>query len=245
MRKRWGSTLSLVLFIILIVSIEHSAHAQSAGSTTISLGWAHISPVSSSDPLTITSIGGQPANMTQPGTGSVALSSDTVGMLLEHYFTDHIGVATLAGFPVYLNLEGTGTFAKYGVIGKGRPWAPQVILTYHLFSAESKFRPFAGVGVSYTWFTNAHVTNTAFITQSFGPGGSASASASSSWNPVFAAGANYRFSKHWMAGFSLLYIPASTNLTLTGRTATGTEIVSKTTVRLRPIITFVNASYVF
>ncbi|WP_408510185.1 OmpW/AlkL family protein [Paraburkholderia sediminicola] len=220
-------------------------YAQSAGNTVASFGWVHISPISSSDPLTVTSIAGHPVNEPKEGTGADATNADTVGVGLEHYFTDNIGVSMLGGYPTYMNLKGSGTLASYGVLGKGRPWSPQLIFNYHFMSADSKFRPFAGIGVAYTWYTNAKITNQSFVTSLVGPGGSASAKASSSWDPVFQVGANYRFAQHWTAGVTVMYIPTSTNLTLTARTATGTEIVANTKVRVRPIITFLNVAYIF
>ncbi|PCE27997.1 hypothetical protein BWP39_05700 [Paraburkholderia acidicola] len=243
--KRKNNLLSIELGVLILLSSIVPAHAQSAGSTVVSLGWARIMPLSDSDPLTVTSIAGHPVNQVQAGSSGAAKSTDTAGIVIEHYFTDNIGVAVAGGYPAYLDLEGRGTLGKYGVIGKARPWAPQVILRYHFLPAQSKFRPFAGIGVNYTWFTNAQINNSTFVTQSFGPGGSASAHASSSWNPVFELGANYQFDKHWAAGFSFSYIPASTNVTLSGQTATGVNIVSKTKLQLRPITTFLNLSYIF
>ncbi|MEQ5839483.1 OmpW family protein [Paraburkholderia acidicola] len=237
--------LSVYLVLLNVNLIPDVAHAQSAGSTVVSVGWARIMPLSNSDPLTVTSLAGHPVNQVETGTSGAATSTDTVGLVIERYITDNIGVAVAGGFPAYLGLEGRGTLGKYGQIGKARPWAPQVILRYHFLPATSKFRPFAGIGVNYTWFTNVRVNNQTFVTQSFGPGSSANASASSSWNPVFELGANYQFDKHWAAGFSFSYIPASTNVTLTGHTATGVDIVSKTRLRLRPITTFLNVSYIF
>lgn len=231
--------------VIAAVCICSNVDAQTAGSNVVSFGWTHIAPLSSSTPLTITSIGGQPANQELAGTGGKAGSANTAGFSGEHYFTDDIGVALVGGFPIYLNLAGTGSLQHYGVVGKARPWAPQLLLRYHLFSAQSKFRPFVGVGVNYSWFTNARVTNGDFISQTFGPGGSASVKASSSWNPVFEIGANYAFDKHWSAGLAVAYIPASTEITLTGRTAAGLESTTKTKVYLRPIITCLSISYVF
>ncbi|RQS24187.1 MULTISPECIES: OmpW/AlkL family protein [Burkholderia] len=230
---------------ILIVATGRGAHAQGAGDNTLSVGWVHSAPQTGSDPLRITSIGGTAVDTTLSGSGAGARSSDTAGFTIEHYFTDHIGVSVLGGWPGRTRLEGRGSLESYGVLGDAHTWAPEVVLRYHFGLPQSRFRPFAGLGVNYTWFSNARVTNSSFVTQNFGPGGSASVSASSSWSPVFQAGFDYRISKHWAAGMSVTYVPTDTNVTLTGRTAAGTEIVSKTKVRLRPLMTFLNVSYTF
>jgi outer membrane protein len=130
-------------------------------------------------------------------------------------------------------------------LGTTKPMPPAIEVRYHLFSAESKFRPFIGLGVNYTWFTQVRTTNSQFVTDSLGPGGSAHASLSSSWNPVFEAGANYAITKHWSVGASLGYVPVKTHLTLYGQTATGTQIVSKSTLRLNPLNVFLNVAYTF
>ena len=222
-----------------------TAHAQSAGSMTLSAGWLHIAPQGDATPLTVESIGGVAVNQQLPGSGAHASSTDTVGITTEYYVTDNIGVATLFGLPLKVNLVGDGTLQKYGILGTTRPMPPAIELRYHLFSAESKFRPFVGLGVNYTWFTQVRTTNSQFITDSLGPGGSAHATLSSSWNPVFEVGANYAITKHWSVGTSLGYVPVKTNLTLYGQTATGTQIVSRSTLRLNPINVFLNVAYTF
>jgi outer membrane protein len=222
-----------------------SANAQSAGSATLAVGWLHIAPQGNATPLTVESIGGMTVNQQVAGSGAHASSTDTVGITTEYYVTDNIGVAMLVGLPLTVNLIGDGTLQKYGNLGSTRPMPPAIELRYHLFSAESKFRPFIGLGVNYTWFTQVRTTNSQFVQDSFGPGGSAHATLSSSWNPVFEIGANYAITKHWSVGTSLNYMPVKTDLTLNGQTATGTQIVSRSTLRLDPLSVYLNVAYTF
>ncbi|WP_087750923.1 OmpW/AlkL family protein [Paraburkholderia caledonica] len=227
------------------IALTDAAHAQSAGSLTLSLGWLHVAPQGHATPLTVESVGGQPVNQTLTGTGAHASTSDTVGITTEYYVTDNIGVAALLGFPVKVDLIGEGTLAKYGNLGTTKPMPPAIELRYHLFSAGSALRPFVGLGVNYTWFTQVRATNKAFVEGSFGPGGSAHATLSSSWNPVFELGASYALTKHWSVGSNVNYMPVKTNLTLHGQTATETQVVSKSTLRLDPVSVFVNVAYTF
>jgi outer membrane protein len=62
---------------------------------------------------------------------------------------------------------------------------------------------------------------------------------------VFEVGANYAITKHWSVGTSVNYMPVKTNLTLYGQTATGTPIVSRSTLRLDPLSVFMNVAYTF
>ena len=226
-------------------ALTGNANAQSAGSLTLATGWLHVAPQGDATPLTVESIGGVTVNQQLAGSGAHASSTDTVGITTEYYVTDNIGVAMLFGLPLTVNLVGDGTLEKYGNLGSTRPMPPAIELRYHLFSAASKFRPFVGLGVNYTWFTQVRTTNSQFVTDSVGPGGSAHAELSSSWNPVFEIGTNYAITKHWSVGTSLGYIPVKTHLTLYGQTATGTQIVSKSTLRLHPLNVFVNVAYTF
>ncbi|KVL54634.1 hypothetical protein WS99_11670 [Burkholderia territorii] len=234
-----------MLACICSASAIDNANAQAAGSMTMSVGWLHVAPQGNATPLTVESVGGVMVNHQLAGTGAHATSTDTMGITTEYYITDNIGVAMLFGLPLKVDLVGDGTLHKYGNLGSTRPMPPAVDLRYHLFSAESKFRPFIGLGVNYTWFTQVRATNSQFITDSYGPGGSAHATLSSSWNPVFEIGANYKVAKHWGVGVALNYIPVKTNLTVYGQTATGTPIVSKSTLRLNPLSVFLNVAYTF
>ncbi|MCC8403314.1 outer membrane beta-barrel protein [Paraburkholderia sp. MMS20-SJTN17] len=243
--RRRTVRLSAVAACLCTTALADAVYAQTAGSVTLSLGWLHIAPQGDATPLTVQSIGGQPVNRELTGTGAHASSTDTLGITTEYYVTDNIGVAALVGLPLTVDLVGDGTLQKYGNLGSTRPMPPAVELRYHLFAADAKFRPFIGVGVNYTWFTQVRATNARFIEDSFGPGGSAHATLSASWNPVFEVGANYALTKHWSIGTSVNYMPVKTNLTLYGQTATGTQIVSKSTLRLNPLSVFVNVAYTF
>ncbi|RQR34380.1 OmpW family protein [Burkholderia sp. Bp9143] len=234
-----------VAVCICSASLAGIAHAQTAGSITTSAGWLHIAPQGDATPLTVQSVGGVTVNQQLAGTGAHASSTDTLGITTEYYITDNLGVAMLLGMPLKVNLIGDGTLQKYGVLGTTRPMPPAVELRYHLFSAGSKFRPYVGLGANYTWFTQVRATNSRFISDSFGPGGSVRATLGASWNPVFEFGANYAMTKHWSVGASVNYMPVKTNLTLYGQTATGTQIVSKSTLRLNPLSVFLNVAYTF
>ncbi|OXJ31032.1 hypothetical protein CFB82_25460 [Burkholderia sp. HI2714] len=234
-----------VAVCICSASLADNADAQTAGSITTSVGWLHIAPQGDATPLIVQSVGGVAVNRQLAGTGAHASSTDTLGITTEYYVTDNLGVAMLLGMPLKVNLIGDGTLQKYGTLGTTRPMPPAIELRYHLFSATSKFRPYLGIGANYTWFTQVRATNSQFVSDSFGPGGSARATLSSSWNPVFELGANYAISKHWSVGTSVGYMPVKTHLTLYGQTATGTQIVSKSTLRLNPLSVFLNVAYTF
>ncbi|WP_321930495.1 OmpW/AlkL family protein [Paraburkholderia guartelaensis] len=231
--------------VACLAVIAGNAHAQASGTTTIGAGWLHIMPQGESGLTNVVSAGGLPVNQDVPDTGTHASNSDAANFSIEYHITDNIGVALLMGTPFTSQLVGDRSLSQFGVIGETRPLAPILEARYHLFSADRKFRPFVGVGVNYTWFANTHLTNNSFIAASFGPGSSASASLSPSWNPVAEIGATYSFARHWLVGASLIYMPLSTTLTTHADTAVGSEIVTKTRIRVNPLITLFNIAYTF
>ncbi|AOZ04535.1 OmpW/AlkL family protein [Cupriavidus malaysiensis] len=221
-----------------------AAQAQSAGSNIVSLGWFRVMPTGSADPLTLDSVNGVPFGQPQPGTGAKVESADTLGLAFTHFFTDNIAGEIVAGIPPKHDITGQGSFAQYGKLGSVRQWSPAVLVQYHFFDATTKLRPYVGIGVNYTWFTAAQVTNQSFVTGTYGPGASISASAKSSWNPVFNIGANYAITDKWFVGLSVSYLPLSTTATFTTQRGPVT-IVSHTKIKLDPVVTYLNVGYRF
>ena len=163
-----------------------AAHAQSAGSNVVTLGWFHIMPQQSSTPMT-TNVAPTPINtplrlppsFTSPGTGLHTSGADTVGLTVSHFLTDHIAVTSVAGVPPVFRSRGHDQAARPGRRARhaehraeaGQPdreeraaVGPAAILQYYFGAANAKFRPFLGLGVSYNWFSDLQL-NTNFIKQ--------------------------------------------------------------------------------
>jgi outer membrane protein len=100
--------------IAALACMTTAAHAQSAGSFYVTTGWFHLAPQSNSDPLTVTSIGGSPTNLTQPNTGAKLDSADTIGFTAGYFVTDHIATEFVIGVPPSFDLEGSGNLAQFG-----------------------------------------------------------------------------------------------------------------------------------
>lgn len=231
------------LLCIAALCSATAIHAQTAGSTTVSLGWLHLAPQSSSKPLQVTS----PISSTKPGTGSSVSSADTLGLLVNYFFTDNISTEFVLGVPPKHKLNGTGSYEQYGQLGSVRQWSPAIIAKYHFGPSSNRFRPFVGLGINYTWFTDAEVTNSQFAQQQLRNGNTAATSvkADASWNPVFNVGANFLISDRWYAGASVSYLPLKTTAKIT---TTGTPygtITSQAEIKVRPIVTALYATYRF
>jgi outer membrane protein len=232
--------------IAALACMSTAAHAQSAGTLYFTTGWFHLAPQSSSKPLTITSLGGSPTNITEPNTGASLDSADTLGFTAGYFVTDHIATEFVIGIPPKFALNGTGNFEQYGKLGSAKQWSPTLLFKYYFNAPTASFRPYLGVGVSRIWFTDEKITNGVF--QANVLHGPTSVSTDSSWEPVFNAGFTYAFNQHWFAGVSLSYLPLSTTakLTTAATTPVGTlTATSQTKIKLNPIVTYVNIGYRF
>jgi outer membrane protein len=223
-----------------------TAHAQSAGSFYVTTGWFHFAPQSSSDPLLLQSVGGTPINMPVAGTGAKIDSSDTLGFSLGYFITDHLSAEAEVGIPPKFDIQGSGTFSQFGTLGSAKQWSPALLFKWNFLSAQSKFRPYIGIGVTHVSFKDQKITNSAFETAVF-HGGPTDVSTDSSWAPVFSLGANYALTEHWFAGLSVSYIPVSVTANLTTHNAGpfGSTVLSQAKVKLNPIVTYLKIGYKF
>lgn len=273
----------LLLFAPLLAAcVSSGVNAQQAGDNVISLGWFHVAPQYSSDPLTThvapVSINGPlglPPSFTSAGTGLAVNHANTLGLTFSHFLTEHIALTAMGGIPPEFRISGYGVIQPPGpagalgrqdlnepsnnpLVGRVRQWTAGAMLQYFFGKAESKFRPFLGVGLTYSWF-NSFRLNPYFsqsLNENLGsilaagagkPGPtSISAKSSSSWTPLFNLGASYALNKHWLINASVSYMPLKTYAETDIRAADGTLLaVTKAKLNADPIITFVAVSYRF
>ena len=234
---------ALVAGILLMTGV--AAHAQTAGTTMVSAGWLRLMPRSESVPLRTTSIGGAPVNIVSAGTGAKVEDADTLGLAVSYFFTDNISGELVAGIPPRHDVSGEGRLAPFGVLGSVRQWSPSLLAKYHFGTAKQRFRPYVGLGINYTWFTDGKITSTAFNNATFGPGATTSVKADASWNPVFNVGATYALTDQWILGMSVSYLPLKTTAKLNTVTGTGVPVTSETSIKIRPVVTYLTVGYAF
>jgi outer membrane protein len=234
------------------------AMAQSAGSLVSSVGGAWLDfGRSSATPLQSSSALG---TFNSPGTGGQIHNTFTLELSTTYFITDNIAFDLAAGIPPKLKLYAQGNATPFGAGGPSlnlgnlqplastRSWSPILFLKYYFFDAQTKLRPFVGVGANYTWFshTNLNSTFNGALQQIAGPGGQATASLSPSWNPAFDVGASYNISKNWYATASVTYLFLKTNATVNAVAANGqTVLSSKTRITADPLIVFLGIGYRF
>jgi outer membrane protein len=250
--KRIGTVVCLAA-----ISASMNVFAQSAGSLVVTPGIAWIDASRSSfGASTSTSIVGTFAS---PVSGQVhnALTGE---VLINYFVTDNISIEDTVGIPPRIGMYAQGTAMPLGPGGpalalgnlhplsSARAWSPMMLVKYNFGSDKSAFRPYAGIGVNYTWFSAIELNPTyAAAAHMFaGPGGSVTASQSPSWNPVFTAGASYNLGGNWYATASLTYLPLKANATVTSISAAGhPTLTAKTRITADPLLVFAGLGYRF
>ncbi|AYZ64974.1 OmpW family protein [Burkholderia multivorans] len=271
-----------LFFAGVAAAVPALALAQQAGDNVATLGWLHVMPQGSGGPLTTHVVDSPmngplrlPSSFTSPGTSLTVNNADTVGLTLTHFFTDHIAVTSVLGVPPEFKLTGHGEIRPFGPSGSlgnvdlgkaanqpavknARQWSPAVILQYYFNAPTARFRPFVGVGVSYSWFTNIQLNGNFArdINENLGsvlaagagkPGPtSVEAKSSSSFTPIYNIGASYAITSRWALTATLSYMPLKTYATTTIKAADGSTLAtSRSKVKADPLITFVGISYKF
>ena len=239
------NALSKLAALSVLAAISLPAAAQQAGDNIVNVGWFHLRPNESSEPLTRTF----PAPGQVAGSSASISNADTLGLAFTHFFTDNFALTADLGVPPKFKLYGGGTLASLGQLGKAKQWSPAVIAKWYFGDKNSQLRPFVGVGVTRVWYSGVQLTPSlqAAVTPAiFGGPGTASANLSSSWAPVANVGLTYNFNAKWSLGFSVAYIPLKTDAEIIGRNNAGT-VISRNTTRLTidPLVTFLSVGYKF
>lgn len=253
---------------LAVVAAAHAGSVEEEGHHMISAAWLHVDTNSKSDPLVTTKVRtGQTA--TDVGTSTELNNADTLAITYTYFIDDHFSAQVLGGVPPKFKLSGKGNSAlvgdlgKYGDLAEVRQWSPTVLGIYTFGQPSQAFRPYVGLGVSYTRFDNIELNpafEQAMITsiKSQAPAGviqsvSVHAEADDSWDPVVTVGGQYEFAKNWYAIGSVSYLPLSTTATVTttiDKTATplvptGKATVSRASMDIDPIVTYLGVGYRF
>ena len=123
--------------------------------------------------------------------GSGLSYSDTVvpEVDISYFITDNISAELILG-TTYANVQGEGSIAGLGEIGKAWLLPPTLTLQYH-FTDFGAFQPYLGAGVNYTVFYNqsGKSADRLDVKNTFGV--------------ALQAGFDYMFDEHWGANLDV------------------------------------------
>jgi outer membrane protein len=195
-----------------------SAFAQKAGDNIYSIGFASINPDVSLGKITSTSPTFQGA-LTN-ATANVG-SKTAVSMSWLHMFDNNFGAEFTIGIPAEFaqDLTTPATNATHSAAARMKIWTPTAVGKYFFGTANDTWRPYLGFGVSRVSFHNVEINrNDSTVLAMAGT----SAAFSSSWAPVYSAGAVYNIDDKWSINGSVSYLPIKTTATFVGSGAVTT-----------------------
>ncbi len=241
-----------IMMIGMLWACACVAQAETAGRLLLSAGWMHFAPQEKSGMLE----DGPSATFNTKrvpvfgfdGGGTSLARANSAGVFATYFLTDHWASEFMLGIAPEWNLYGANKWTVMGKLGTVRQWSPALLLKYYFFDESSQWRPYAGIGLSRTWFTHAHFDNPIFEV-SFGDAATMSVSAKNTWNAVFNAGLMYQFQKHWFGGLSVYYMPLRAIATFYTDIEDNRHEVYRATyqnkIRINPILPFMYLGYRF
>jgi outer membrane protein len=154
-------------------------------------------------------------------------SATTLLFTYERALTPNMGIELVLGVPPKITAKGSGTVPFLGEVLSAKNVAPTLLINYHIDIAGTALRPYVGVGINYTKFTDA---KTPYGWQ---------VSLSDSWGVAGQIGVDYALGKQWGLFASVGAAQVKSDLVAVG------AAVLRTTIDFRPITYAAGASYKF
>jgi outer membrane protein W len=145
----------------------------------IGIGWHFVATTGRSTPVVTKTNALGLGSFTNPGSQVSLSNTNTFALTFAHFLTEHWALEFGAGIPPVLTLRGHGSIGLPldkifpGVSGKlplidlgntdsnplgtTRAWLASTSFKYYLGERDDRFRPFVGLGISYTRFTNSNL----------------------------------------------------------------------------------------
>jgi len=172
---------TLIAATLLAAGFTASVSAHQAGDIIVRAGVVVVAPNESSQDVA--------------GNGEFIVSIDTqLGLNFGYMLTDNFGVELLAATPFShdVSLDGVGKIAET------KQLPPTLVAQYYFGDAQSKLRPYIGVGVNYTNFYDNEFTNDL-------GGALTDLSMSTSWGLAAQVGLDFQMNKNWLINASVWY----------------------------------------
>jgi outer membrane protein len=163
-----------------------------------------------------------------PGADARVGDATTVVFTAERRFGDRYGVELVIGVPPKIEADAAGSVAFLGPgVLSARNVAPTLLFNWHFGAPGDRWRPYAGVGVNWTRFTDVESR----LAPQVKLGDSVGAAAH--------VGIDYRIDPQWGAYASVAALKVKSKLVATGST------VLTSTIDFRPLTYSVGLAYRF
>ncbi|NPU90824.1 MAG: outer membrane beta-barrel protein [Gammaproteobacteria bacterium] len=231
---------SLTVLALGVTLASGSALAYQEGDLILRAGAAAVDPQEDSSQL---SINGATTEELLGLDSSAGVDSNTqLGLSVTYMLSNKVGVELLAATPfshtITANIESVGTVEAAEV--KHLP--PTFSLQYFLLSPESRFQPYAGIGINYTTFFDEEVSaDLDAVTQSLGIPGEGSLDLDDSFGFAFELGCDLLIGENLVLNAAVW--KADIDTTATFKYDNGTKITAD--VGIDPYVYMVAAGYRF
>jgi len=179
----------LIATALLTTGFTSSALAHQAGDIIVRAGVAVVAPNESSQDVA--------------GFGEFEVSDNTqLGLNFGYMVTDNIGVELLAASPFSHDIS----LGALGKIAETKQLPPTLVAQYYFGSADSKLRPYIGLGVNFTNFFDNDFTQEAKDL------GLSDLSMTNSWGLAGQVCIDYQINKSWLVNASVWYAKISTDV---------------------------------
>lgn len=231
-RKRLVATAAATLSIA--VAFSGAAHADDL-ENAIKIGYANVKFSVQSGDLT------GPPGTTPSGLGIGVKNLDILAISYERRLSRNWAVQLQARIPLTLTAVGAGAAQSVGTVATARIWFPTVLALY-TFTDLPIIRPYVGVGVNYTFFTDqkSSPAYTAAL-----QGSSSSISLKDSWGPYARLGFEYPINKNWGIYMEYSTFRMKTAATVVTQTPGFGAITRRVDIKDSPRIFGLTAGYKF
>lgn len=143
-----------------------SVCAQSAGTWMVRAGATTVAPVGPSENLSAPSLY---ISGTSTGSQTTSASDTRLAGGISYMLTDNLSLDLPLALPFHHKLYGAGAIQGVGQIGEVQALPVTLFLQYRFLEANSKFRPYLGLGATYAYFFNEQ--GSGVLTAITNPGG--------------------------------------------------------------------------
>lgn len=191
---------------------------------------------------TTSGVGGNGIGAVPAGTSATVNSLNTPYLAYVRRLSSHFDAELALGIPASATMVGQGP-AKMGSVpysGQGlasaRWVSPTLLINYNFFEETATWRPYVGLGVNYTHFTDISTTGAGNAAL----GGPTTATLSDSYGWAATTGLKYRIDEQWSLFASYTMIEARSNLS-----ADTAGVIRTTSVNFHPSALVLSAGYSF
>ena len=227
MKNGFNTTVKLLALVAAMTAMSAASAQQTAGSWLATLGANKITPKVDSGDISAPAL---------PGTKADVGPDTKPRLAIAYMYTDNVSIEGDLGLPYKHELSGAGAIAGTGKLGTSEVLPPTAFIQYRFLPANSMFRPYVGLGITYAMFQKE--TGSGQMTALLNPGGQpVTFKLDDKWAASYQIGGTARINDKWFVDATVI----KTKLKSTVHFSTG----QTQEVRLDPLAVSLSIGYKF